>query len=160
MIDFLLEIGFEEFPPSFLRSSAETLSKRLEELLQSERIFYRSVRTIYTPRRMGTLILGLTRKQKAKIVEIQGPPKKIAFNEKNEPTEMLQGFMKAHGLKHTQIVVKKIKKGEYACGKKEIPGVNTEDILYKQVPVILESLQFPKTMMWAKIEIQICRSQR
>jgi glycyl-tRNA synthetase beta chain len=150
MIDFLLEIGFEEFPPSFLKKSANELSGKVVNHLNQQRIFHRSVRTIYTPRRIGVLILGLTRKQKPQVVEIQGPPKKLAFDERNQPTEMLQGFMKANNLKRSQIVVRKIKKGEYVCGKKEVVGANTEDILYEEVPKILKTLEFPKTMIWTK----------
>jgi glycyl-tRNA synthetase beta chain len=150
MVDFLLEIGFEEFPPSFLKKSANDLSDKIVELLVQQRIFHRSVRTIYTPRRMGVLILGLTRKQKPQFIEIQGPPKKLAFDEKDQPTDMLQGFLKANNLTLAQISVKKIKKGEYVCGKKEIAGVNTEDILYKEVPKILETMEFPKAMIWTK----------
>ncbi len=148
MIDFLLEVGFEEFPPAFLKASAEDLSNRLETLLKNKPIFYRSVRTIYTPRRMGVLILGLPRKQKTQIIEIQGPPKKVAFDSKGKPTKMLLGFMKANELKQAQIFIRKTRKGEYACGKKEIVGVNTEDILYKEIPKIIRSLEFPKTMVW------------
>ena len=122
MIDFLLEIGFEEFPPAFLNKAANELSDKVIGLLNRERIFHRSVRTIYTPRRIGVLVLGLTRRQKPKVVEIQGPPKRLAFDEQNQPTQMLKGFMKANDLKRSQIVVRKVKKGEYVCGKKEIVG--------------------------------------
>lgn len=150
MIDFLLEIGFEEFPPSFLKKSANELSGKVVDILVKQRIFHRSVRTIYTPRRIGVLILGLTRKQKPQVIEIQGPPKKLAFDEKNQPTEMLQGFMKSNDLKRAQIAVKKQKKGEYVYAKKEIAGANTEDILYEEIPKVLKSLEFPKAMIWTK----------
>ncbi|MGB3340496.1 MAG: glycine--tRNA ligase subunit beta [bacterium] len=150
MVDFLLEIGFEEFPPSFLKKSADELSSKIVGLLVKRRIFHRSVRTIYTPRRIGVLILGLTRKQKSQTIEIQGPPKKLAFNENDQPTEMLQGFMRAHDLTNDQIAVKKIKKGEYVCGKKDVAGADTEDILYKEIPKILEAMEFPKVMIWTK----------
>ncbi len=96
MIDFLLEIGFEEFPPSLLKKTAEDLSVKVGKLLVDERIFYRSIRTIYTSRRFGALVLGLTRKQKPQIIEIHGPPKKLAFDNNGESTEMLRGFMKAN----------------------------------------------------------------
>ncbi len=148
MIDFLLEIGFEEFPPTFLKKSAEDLSTGVENLLKNKRIFYRSVRTVYTPRRMGVLILGMPRKQKSQVIEIQGPPQKVAFDSKDKPTEMLLGFMKANELRQAQLFIKKTRKGEYVCGKKEIAGVNTEDILYTEVPKIIRSLEFPKTMVW------------
>jgi glycyl-tRNA synthetase beta chain len=160
MIDFLLEIGFEEFPPSSLKRSAEDLTAKLEDLIKRERIFYRSIRTIYTARRIGAIVLGLSRKQKPKVIEIQGPPKKIAFDEKNKPTEMLSGFMKTHKLTLSQIVVRKVKKGEYACGRKEMAGGNTADILNKYVPGIIRSLEFPKTMRWNESGVRFPRPIR
>ena len=152
MIDFLLEIGFEEFPPSFLKKAATDLSTRVEELLKNKQIFYRSVRTIYTPRRFGVLVLGLSRKQKAQLIQIQGPPKKLAYDNNDKPTEMLLGFIKANNLNRTQIFVTRTDKGEYVCSKKEIAGANTEEILYDEVPKIIKNLEFAKTMVWDEHE--------
>jgi len=152
VIDFLLEIGFEEFPPSFLKKAATDLSTRVEELLKNKQIFYRSVRTIYTPRRFGVLVLGLSRKQKAQLIQIQGPPKKLAYDNNDKPTEMLLGFIKANNLNRTQIFVTRTDKGEYVCSKKEIAGANTEEILYNEVPKILRNLEFAKTMVWDEHE--------
>jgi len=160
MIDFLLEIGFEEFPPSFLKKSAQELSDGVVTLLKKKHIFYRSVRVIYTPRRIGTLVLGLPRKQKPQIIEIQGPPKKVAFDENNKPTQMLVGFMNANGLKQSQLSIKKTKKGEYVCAKKEIAGMLTEDILYEEVPGIIRNLEFPKTMIWPDSDMKFPRPIR
>jgi glycyl-tRNA synthetase beta chain len=148
MIDFLLEIGFEEFPPRFLKPAAEELTAKIEKLLKEKKIFYRSIRTLYTPRRMGTLVLGLSRRQKPQVIEIQGPPKKFAYDAKGKPTDKLLGFMKAKDLKLSEIVSKRTKKGDYAYGRKEITGASTEDILHDNVPKIINSLEFPKTMVW------------
>ena len=121
MIDFLLEIGFEEFPPRFLSPAAEDLTQKIEKLLKAKKIFYRSIRTIYTPRRMGTLVLGLSRRQKPQVVEIQGPPKKFAYDTKGKPTDKLLGFMRAKNLKSSEIITKRTKKGDYAYGRKRLP---------------------------------------
>ncbi|KPJ74266.1 hypothetical protein AMJ52_01145, partial [candidate division TA06 bacterium DG_78] len=148
MIDFLLEVGFEEFPPSLLKKTALDVSTKVENSLKDKRIFYRSTRTIYTPRRFGILVLGLDRKQKPQIIQIQGPPKKIAYDKHGKPTEKLVGFMKAHNLKRAQISVIRTKKGEYICGKREVAGTSTEEILYNEIPQILTGSEFPKTMVW------------
>jgi glycyl-tRNA synthetase beta chain len=148
MIDFLLEIGVEEFPPRLLSSSAEELTAKIEQLLKEKKIFYRSVRTIYTPRRMGTLVLGLSRRQKAQIIEIHGPPKKFAYDAKGKPTEKLLGFMKGNSLKPSEICSKRTKKGDYVCGRKEVIGASTEEVLQDNVPQIIKALEFPKTMVW------------
>ncbi len=160
MIDFLLEIGFEEFPPRFLKRAADELTNKIEKLLKDEKIFYRSIRTIYTPRRMGTLVLGLSRRQKPRVVEIQGPPKKFAYDAKGKPTDKLLGFMKAQNLKPSEIVSKRTKKGDYAYGRKEITGASTEEILHSNVPKIIKSLEFPKTMVWNDKKVRFPRPIR
>ena len=160
MIDFLLEIGFEEFPPRFLKPAAEELTLTIEKLLKEKKIFHRSVRTIYTPRRMGTLVLGLSRRQKAQIVEIQGPPKKFAYDAKGKPTDKLQGFMKANNLKPSEIISKRTKKGDYVCGRKEVAGLSTEEILHKHTPSIIQGLEFPKTMVWNEKKVRFPRPIR
>jgi glycyl-tRNA synthetase beta chain len=160
MIDFLLEIGFEEFPPHILESAAEDLTQGIEALLKEKKIFHRSVRTIYTPRRMGTLVLGLSRRQKAQVIEIQGPPKKFAYDAKGKPTDKLLGFMKANNLKASEVVSKRTKKGDYICGRKEIAGLSTEDILHEHIPRIIASMEFPKTMAWNEKKVRFPRPIR
>jgi len=160
MIDLLLEVGFEEFPTSFLSKSAEELSKKIEDLLVRERIFYRTIRTIYTSKRIGALILGLSRKQRPQIIEIQGPPKKYAYTEDGKVTNALAGFMKANDLGPNQIRVSRTPKGEYVVGKKEIAGKSTEEILYNEVPKIITSLEFPKTMVWNETKVRFPRPIR
>jgi len=160
MIDFLLEIGFEEFPPHFLKPAADDLTLKIEELLKNKKIFHRSVRTIYTPRRIGAIVLGLSRRQKAQIIEIQGPPKKFAYDAKGKPTDKLLGFMKANNLKSNEVVSKRTQKGDYVCGRKEIAGAATEDILHENVPAIIKSLEFPKTMVWNEDNVRFPRPIR
>jgi glycyl-tRNA synthetase beta chain len=160
MIDFLLEIGFEEFPPHFLQPSAEALTLEIEKLLKDKQIFHRSLRTIYTPRRIGVIVLGLSRRQRAQIIEIQGPPKKFAYDTKGKPTDKLLGFMKANNLKHNEVVSKRTKKGDYVCGRKEIAGASTEDILHENIPSIIRSLEFPKTMIWNEDRVRFPRPIR
>jgi glycyl-tRNA synthetase beta chain len=160
MIDFLLEIGFEEFPPGFLIPTAEDLTRKIEALLNEKKIFHRSVREIYTPRRIGVIVLGLSRRQKSQLVEMQGPPKKFAYDAKGKPTDKLLGFMKAHNLKPNEVVSKRTKKGDYVCGRKEIAGVSTEDILLNHIPPIIDSLEFPKTMVWNDDKVRFPRPIR
>ncbi|HEX7318974.1 MAG TPA: glycine--tRNA ligase subunit beta [bacterium] len=148
MIDFLIEIGFEEFPPSFLPVSAHELTAKIEALLKKEKIFYRTIRTIYTARRMGAIVLGLTRKQKPQVIEVQGPPARIAYDKEGKPTEMLAGFMKSHDLKPGDVKTVKTAKGEYIVGTKHVAGKTTEEILGSELPQIIRSLEFSKTMVW------------
>ncbi|MGQ9818178.1 MAG: glycine--tRNA ligase subunit beta [bacterium] len=160
MIDFLLEIGFEDFPPSFLTKAANDLTEQIEELFKRERIFYRTIRKIYTSRRIGVLMLGVARKQKPQTEVIQGPPKKFAFDENGKPTKMLEGFLNAHNLKLSEIKITETQKGEYITVLKTTPAKDTDDILYYEIPRIIASLEFPKTMVWNKEKIRFPRPIR
>ena len=160
MIDFLLEIGFEEFPPHFLKPAAEDLAERIEVLLGDKKIFYRSIRTIYTPRRMGVLVLGLSRRQKPQVIEISGPPRRFAYDEHGKPTEKLLGFMKANDLKPVEVRIKRTKKGDYVCGKKQVAGAATESVLRASLPLVLASLEFTKTMVWNETKVRFPRPIR
>jgi glycyl-tRNA synthetase beta chain len=160
MIDFLLEVGFEEFPPGFLKPAAEDLTDKIALWLNEKKIFHRSLRTIYTPRRIGVIVLGLSRRQKAQLIEIQGPPKKFAYDGKGKPTDKLIGFMKANKLTSNEVVSKRTKKGDYVCGRKEIAGVSTDNILLDHIPAIIKSLEFPKTMVWNEDGVRFPRPIR
>ncbi len=160
MIDFLLEIGVEDFPPGILGRTGHFLSSQLENLFKTKKIFYRSIRTIYTPRRIGTIILGVARRQKPQVLEIQGPPKKMAYDENGEPSLTLKSFMKSRNFKANEIVVKRLKKGEYIFGQKEQPGELTEDILYQELPKIVKGLEFPRTMVWNESRVRFPRPIR
>lgn len=160
MIDFLLEIGFEDFPPSYLSKAVNDLTERVEALFKRERIFYRTVRKIYASRRIGILILGVARKQKPQNLEVQGPPKKFAFDENGKPTKMLEGFLNAHNIKLSDIKIAKTKKGEYVTAIKTTPAKNTDDILYYEIPKIIASLEFPKTMLWNHEKVRFPRPIR
>ncbi|MEO0123085.1 MAG: glycine--tRNA ligase subunit beta [candidate division WOR-3 bacterium] len=160
MIDFLLEIGFEEFPPSYLNKTATELLQKIEALFKRERIFYRTMRKIYTSRRIGVLVLGVAKKQKPQTVEIQGPPKKFAYDENGKPTKTLEGFLNAQNLKISDIKIVKTEKGEYVSATKEVPAKDTDDILYYEIPKIIASLEFPRTMVWNGDKIRFPRPIR
>lgn len=160
MVDFLLEIGFEEFPPGYLEKTANELLEKVEALFKNERIFYRTMRRVYTCRRIGVLVLGVAKKQKPQAIEVQGPPKKFAYDENGKPTQTLDGFLKAQNLKMNEIKIVKTEKGEYVFAMKELPPKETEDILYYEIPKIIASLEFPRTMVWNGDKVRFPRPIR
>lgn len=160
MIDFLLEVGFEEFPPHYLKAAAEDFAERIEVLLNDKKIFYRSIRTIYTPRRMGVLVLGLSRRQKPQVAEIFGPPRRFAYDEHGKPTEKLLGFMKANDLKPAEVRTRRTKKGDYVYGRKQIAGAATESVLRASLPPLIASLEFARTMVWNETRVRFPRPIR
>ncbi len=91
---------------------------------------------------------------------IQGPPVKLAYDAGGNPTQVLQGFLKTHGLNTDSVSTVKTSKGEYISVKKEILPKETEDILHQGIPGILAQLEFPKTMVWNESGVRFPRPIR
>ena len=160
MSTFVLEIGFEEMPASFLRGM-ESDSKRLfEEHLKNKRIKFKEIKTFSTPRRLIILVEEINEYQD-RITEIKtGPPIKVALDEKGSLTKAGIGFLKAQGAKEQDFFVHKTEKGEYIAVKKEIGGEKTTSLLPDICKEVILKIGFPKKMKWEKSGIYFGRPIR
>lgn len=90
MAVFLLEVGTEELPASFVGEAIAQWQARLpaclgEQFLQPSRI------AVYgTPRRLAVLLEGLPDQQDDRAEAIKGPPAAAAFNN-GQPTKAAEG---------------------------------------------------------------------
>jgi len=147
---FLLEILSEELPVSYIKPAVLYLKERFCQFLKEQELEYEDIKIFFTPRRIGFLCIGLPLKRKVKFVEIQGPPKNIAFDENNNLTEQGKGFLKAHKAKEKDIVIKKIGEKEYLFLKKKVGGEKIEKILSSFLPNLLKDIPFNKKMRVSK----------
>jgi len=156
----LLEIGTEEIPAEYIDGASNSLKEIGAKLLGENGFEYSSIRIFSTPRRLSMLVEGVPLKQKDRESLISGPPKKIAYDEKGNPTQVLKKFTKAHGVKIKDIVVKNIKNGEYVCIRKVQKGLPTAVVLKQIFPNIIRNIRFPKNMSWPQSEIRFARPIR
>ncbi len=147
---FLLEILSEELPVSYIKPAVLYLKERFCQFLKEQELEYEDIKIFFTPRRIGFLCIGLPLKRKIKFIEIQGPPKNIAFDENNNLTEQGKGFLKAHKAKEKDIVIKKIGEKEYLFLKKKVGGEKIEKILSSFLPNLLKDIPFNKKMRVSK----------
>ena len=147
---FLLEILSEELPVSYIKPAVLYLKERFCQFLKEQELEYEDIKIFFTPRRIGFLCIGLPLKRKIKFIEIQGPPKNIAFDENNNLTEQGKGFLKAHKAKEKDIVIKKIGEKEYLFLKKKVGGEKIEKILSFFLPNLLKDIPFNKKMRVSK----------
>jgi glycyl-tRNA synthetase beta chain len=147
---FLLEILSEELPTGYIQPAVGYLKEQFCQFLKEQEIEYENINLFFTPRRIGFLCVGLPLKRKIKFIEIQGPPKNIAFDEHNKLTEQGRGFLKAHKAKEKDIIIKKIGEKEYLFLKKKVGGEKIEKILSSFLPNLLKDIPFPKTMKISK----------
>ncbi|NOR73028.1 MAG: glycine--tRNA ligase subunit beta, partial [Mariprofundaceae bacterium] len=103
-----------------------------------------------TPRR---LLLHITRcpvMQEDREETIWGPPEKVAFDEKGNPTRAAEGFAKKSGLSINdfELADKGDGKALYMKAVKLVKGRNIADIIAEAMPDILRKLPSPKQMQW------------
>ena len=103
---YLLEIGTEELPARLIDGALEQFKTNTEEMLKDERISYENIEVYATPRRLVLIVEGLADKQDTLEEIVKGPAKRIAYDDKGNPSKALQGFMKGQGVELEQIEIK------------------------------------------------------
>lgn len=158
--EFLLEIGVEELPARYIEDAKSQLKENVERALAKERIDYESMKLFSTPRRLTIIISGLSETGKSMENMVKGPSKKIAFDEDNNPTKALLGFMKGQGveLENTQIEV--LNGEEYVYAKKTKEGKDLEQVLKDSLDDIIKNINFPKSMKWGGKNLKFARPIR
>lgn len=155
--DLLIEIGTEDLPSRFIPGAMESLKGMLKEGFDSHNLGFKGIHTFGTPRRLGAWVEGVDERQADRMVEILGPAKRVAFDEKGNPTKAAEGFAKVQGVGVTDLKIVQTEKGEYICARKRIKGERTEVIMSDLLPKVIASIPFPKAMRWGDGEITFAR---
>jgi glycyl-tRNA synthetase beta chain len=118
---FLLEVGTEELPASFLSDALIQWRERIPQSLEANSLQGESVQVYGTPRRLAVLIKGLPSQQTDREEEIKGPPAQAAFKD-GQPTAAALGFAKKQGVEIDALFLRPTDKGEFVFVQKRIPG--------------------------------------
>jgi glycyl-tRNA synthetase beta chain len=159
MPNFLLEVGTEELPASFLRDAIAQWKSRIPETLEASNLTYDSVEVYGTPRRLAVLIKGLPSQQPDREEEVKGPPAQTAFKD-GKPTPAAQGFAKKQGVEVDSFEVRATDKGDFIFVRKLIPGRSVAEILTELVPEWIWSLEGKRLMRWGDGEQKFSRPIR
>ena len=158
--DLLLELGTEEIPARFISSTKKSMKSFLEKKLKELRISFDSVNIKSTPRRFSIFINKLSEKQTESIEEIKGPSRKIAFDENNNPSKALLGFLKSKDVSIENIKFVKNGNEEYVYVQKKLESLKTESYFKEIFEQMIDSLSFPKPMRWGGNKIKFIRPIR
>jgi len=153
----LLEIGTEEIPAGFLSGAIQSLKDNAATILSEYHIAFSEIKAYATPRRLVLIVNGLPEQQESRVREVFGPPKRVAFDEKGNPTEAAMRFASSQGVKLESLVVKKKDKGEYVVAVIEEKGLAVKDLLSEVLKRITLSIRFPKTMRWGNGSMRFAR---
>jgi len=146
--DLLLEIGSENLPSGYIFQATEQLRKGFEELLQSNRIDFESIKIFSTPLRLVVLAKGVNAKQNSTEEKIIGPPVKVGIDEDGNFTKAAIGFAKSQGVEVGSLKKVETGRGKYLAVIKKKRGRKTEVVLAESIPGVITSVRFPKVMKW------------
>jgi len=157
--EFLLEIGSEEMPASWLPSLGEQLAQRFKETASREHLPATGASVSWTPRRL--VVAGeLPPRQKDREETIWGPSIKVAKDAAGKWTGAGHGFAKKFGVRVEELGVA-AKEGTrpgsgageppedlHLCFTKKTTGRTAIEVLPATIASVLRSLAFPKLMSW------------
>jgi glycyl-tRNA synthetase len=166
--DFLLEIGSEQLPATFVPIGSANLEKGIRRFLDEHHLSYQNIKTFGTPQRLAVLVEGLVEGTEPKESSRRGPAVTSAFDSTGKPTPQGEGFFKALGITPPtldkiqkrnvkQLKIEKIKETDYLFATLSEPGQSTFSLLAKELPKLILDLEFPKKMRWADLDISYAR---
>ena len=154
----LLEIGTEEMPPRSLNRLRLAFAGQLEAGLNRAQLPFTGVESYATPRRLALRVTGLGSQQPDQDIERRGPAKKAAFDNEDQPTRALLGFMKScHVSDPEYLETMATDKGEYLVFRATHPGESTKALLPGIVRQALSALPIDRRMRWGKTREEFVR---
>lgn len=152
----LLEIGLEEMPAKYVRSSSIQLKEKMAAFLEENRIGFDAIEMYATPRRLAVIASGVSDKQADLAEVIKGPAKKIALQADGTWSKAALGFVRGQGLTPEDIFFDELNGVEYVFVKKETNGKTSSEVL-KELNTVVESLTFPVSMHWGNHHFKYIR---
>mgnify|MGYP001433664578 CR=1 FL=1 len=146
MSEFFLELFSEEIPPSLQKNLCLDLSENFNKLFSDKSISVRKSSSYSTPNRAIIVFEGLKKQINLKSEEIKGP-------NTNAPEIALEGFIRSNNVSKKDLFKKKIDKGEFYFFKTKSKKLNTHDLLEEFVPLILQKIQWKKSMRWGEYDL-------
>ena len=159
MATFLLEVGTEELPASFVSEALAQWQTKLPAELEENFLKNDGIKLYGTPRRLAVVISGLSDQQPDREEEAKGPPAKAAFKD-GKPTKAAQGFAASRGVSVEDLEIRDTGKGEFVFVQQKIPGRPTAELLQEMVPGWILNLEGKRFMRWGDGDLKFPRPIR
>ena len=150
MSEFFLELFSEEIPASLQQNVRNSLLESFQKLFQEKQILFKKGSSFSTPNRLIILFEGLSKEIIKKAEEIKGP-------NVNAPEKAIEGFLRSNQIDKNDLLKKKIEKGDFYFFKKSSKKINTINLLEEHTPLILDKLQWKKSMRWGDYSLNWAR---
>ena len=146
MSEFFLELFSEEIPSSLQKNLREDLLNSFNKLFNEKFVSFKKSSSYSTPNRMILVFEGLPKQVVLKSEEIKGP-------NINAPEIALEGFIRSNDISKKDLFKKKIDKGEFYFFKTKQIKLNTHELLEESIPLILQKIQWKKSMRWGEFDL-------
>ena len=141
MSEFFLELFSEEIPSSLQKNLREDLLNSFIKVFNEKTISFKKNSSYSTPNRLVILFEGLQKQIALKSEEIKGPNIKA-------PEIALEGFLRSNNISRKDLFKKVLDKGEFYFFKTKSKKLYTQDLLEELIPLILQKIQWKKSMRW------------
>ena len=158
MSDFIFEIGYEEFPASFILPFVSQLKEKVLSELEKQRVTVGNCKEFSTCSRTAIICTGLPEKQPDIREKVTGAPKKVALNADGTLSKAGEAFLAKN--KITDYFFENSEKGEVIAGFVEEKGKTLEEVIAPVVKAALHAANFKKSMRWAENTFAFARPIR
>lgn len=156
MTKYLLEIGTEELPYKFIPQAIEQLKTEFKNFFENNKVGFKSINVLATPRRLAVIVDGLAEKQSDEEKVVKGPIKNVAYDENGKLTKAGLGFGSKFGVSESDLFLQ----DNYLHAKIFVKGKLTSELLQENVPSIVLKLQGSHFMRWASFDEKFSRPIR
>ncbi|HNW82105.1 MAG TPA: glycine--tRNA ligase subunit beta [bacterium] len=146
MAHFIFEIGFEEFPASFIVPACDQLKEKFNSEFEKARISGGNCRVFSTCSRIAIAFTDMPDSQPDMKEKITGAPKKVALAADGTLSKAGEAFLAKNGIK--DYFFENTEKGEVIAGWKEEKGKELKEIIIPVAKNALKNLNFKKSMRW------------
>ncbi len=146
MSEFFLELFSEEIPANLQQTARNSLLNNFVNLFNNKNINFKNSSSYSVPNRLVILFNGLPNQIIEKKDEIRGPNTKA-------PEKSIEGFLRSNNITMEEIFKKNTDKGEFYYYNKPEKKFKTHTFLEENIPAVLNSIQWRKSMKWAEYEL-------
>ena len=150
MAEFFLELFSEEIPANLQKNSRATLLHSFRKLFEEKQVTFKKDASYSTPNRLIICFEGLKKEITQKAEDIKGP-------NINSSEKAIEGFLRSNKIDKKDLFKKTTEKGEFYFLKKLSKKINTFDLLQEQTPIILDKIQWQKSMKWGNFSLNWAR---
>ncbi|WP_435088636.1 glycine--tRNA ligase subunit beta [Candidatus Pelagibacter bacterium nBUS_29] len=146
MSEFFLELFSEEIPSSLQKNLRQELLNSFNKLFTEKFISFKKNTSYSTPNRLIIVFENVQKQVVLKSEEIKGP-------NITAPEIALEGFVRSNNISKKDLFKKVTEKGEFYFFKTKSKKLDTQDLLEEFVPLVLQKIQWKKSMRWGDFEL-------